>query len=255
MFTGNDITLFTAVNARNILEECLMNSPDIRSGALNPLLLEDYPSASIAYSEAISKSPTEISIFVHQDIYLPAGWLDGFLSQINDLNLSHPDWAVAGVYGVCPSGQHVGRLWDVTLGRELGAPGFPPTQVESLDEVLLAVRRTPGLDFDKALPRFHLYGTDIVQSARSLGRGAFAVEAPIVHNNRPIGSLAGDYAEAYRFARRKWRGRLPISTTICRLTYNPFSLWRAQWRRRRAGERPDGLLADARVVAAVAGYE
>ena len=255
MFSERDLTLFTAVNSTPILRDCLLSSPDVVSGDLTPIPLENYLSASIAYSAALARTQTKIALFVHQDIYLPKGWLARFLYQINSLAAEHPDWSVVGVYGVDADGEHVGRLWDVTMGQELGGAGFPATKVESLDEVLIAVRRVPGLDFDVKLPRFHLYGTDIVQTARALGRSSFVIEAPIVHNNRPIGSLRGDYAEAYRYARRKWRSRLPITTSICRLTYNPFSLWQAQWRRRKAGPRPLGVLADSRSVALAAGYE
>lgn len=255
MFTAKDISLFSAVNSRDILQNCLLKSPAIVAGLLSPRILEDYPSASIAYAEAIAECQTDIAVFVHQDIYLPGSWLDRFLAQINDLTADHPDWAVVGAYGVCADGRHVGRVWDVTIGRELGGPGFPATRVESLDEVLIAVRRTPGLDFDPALPRFHLYGTDIVQTARSLGRTSFVVEAPIVHHNRPIASLRGAYAEAYHYTRRKWRHRLPITTTICRLTSNPISLWKAQYRRVKALALPKPSSADPSAVSRMAGYE
>lgn len=255
MFGDEDISLHSAVNSRPILEACLLRSPDVAAGRLSVEVLEGYASASIAYSDAIAKSTKSICLFTHQDVYLPRGWLDTFLRHVNALSERDPNWAVVGVYGICANGDHVGRLWDVTMGRELGEPGFSATPVQSLDEVVIAVRKAPGLDFDRDLPGFHLYGTDIVQAARSLDRTSFVIEAPIVHNNRPISSLKGDYERSYRYARRKWRGRLPIATSICQLSYNPLSLWQAQYRRRRAGERPPGLLADARDVATNAGYE
>src|SRR5215212_6093239 len=119
MSSDKDISLYTAVNSRPILRECLLRSPDIVSGRLTAHVLENRPSASIAYSDALAECTTELAVFTHQDVYLPAGWLDAFLEGVNRLTAEQPDWAVVGVYGVCASGAHVGRLWDVTLGREL----------------------------------------------------------------------------------------------------------------------------------------
>src|SRR3546814_16444416 len=98
--------------------------------------------------------------------------------------------------------------------------------------------------FDTMLPYFHLYGTDIVQIALAQGHGAYAVELPVVHNNRPVATLRSGYARAYAHARRKWRAQLPIWTSICKPSRWPVALWRAQWRWRRVSQSPDALLAD-----------
>ena len=88
-----------------------------------------------------------------------------------------------------------------------------------------------------------------------MGRTAWVIDLPVVHNNRPIASLGGGYLSAYRYARRKWRGRLPIPTTICALSHNPIPLLRARWRRRHVRVRPDALGADSVEIARAAGYE
>lgn len=210
---------------------------------------------SQAYNGAIDRCDAPIILFAHQDVYLPAGWLDRAIEALSKLTSSHPDWAIAGPYGVMADGRHVGRVWDATIGRELGGAEFAPAPVGSLDELLLILRRTSGVRFDPQLPDFHLYGTDIVQTALQQGRGAYAVELPVVHNNRPVATLRGGYARAYADARRKWWAQLPIWTSICALSRWPFALWRAQWRRRRISQRPDALLADAQELARRAGYE
>jgi hypothetical protein len=97
--------------------------------------------------------------------------------------------------GVQKDSVHAGRIWDVTMGMELGHAQFPPTRVESLDELLLIVKREPWFRFDPQLPHFHLYGTDLVQTAWAAGRSAFAVELPVVHNNRPYTSLGSGYVD------------------------------------------------------------
>src|SRR3546814_14609534 len=60
----------------------------------------------------------QIVLFAHQDVYLPAGWLDRAIEALSKLAARHPGWAVAGPYGVKADGRHVGRVWDATMGRD-----------------------------------------------------------------------------------------------------------------------------------------
>lgn len=255
MYTADDFVVIAAVNDRDILRACLMRSPDVASGQLAVKTVENARSMATAYNSALAETSAAICLLAHQDVYLPAGWLERAIACLNTLSIQAPNWKVAGPYGVTPAGRHVGRVWDVTMGQENGGRNFDPEPVGSLDELLLILRNDGTLNFDADLPDFHLYGTDIVQTALAMGGTAFAVELPVVHNNRPIASLRGGYAEAYAYTRRKWSSRLPIHTCICTLTYNPLPLWRSQWRRRHVKSRPPHLLADAPTVARAAGYE
>lgn len=253
--TAGDISAIATVNNDEILAQCLARSPDIASGRLGLRVIRGATSMAAAYNEGLDTTSGQIALLVHQDVYLPAGWLDRAITTLNDLTRNYPEWMVAGPYGVRETGAHIGRVWDVNLRRELGESGFAPTPVGSLDELMLILRREPEFRFDTNLPHFHMYGTDLVQSARSMGRGAYAVELPLVHNNRPWDSLGGGYLLAYRYIRSKWRANLPIHTTVCRITHNPLPLWRARWRRRHVVSRGEGLLADSVEVARAAGYE
>ena len=254
-YLPNDFALISAVNDVDILNACLLRSPDIVAGELPVFTIEGATSMAEAYNRGLTMTDRPICIFAHQDVYLPQGWLALVSEKLSDLEKIDQSWEVVGPYGVQADGRHAGRIWDVTLNSELGSPQFSPTPVVSLDELVLIVRTGPGYSFDAALPHFHLYGTDIVQSALAAGRSAYAIEIPVVHNNRPILSLNGGYALAYHYARRKWARRLPIPTTICMLSRNPLHLWRASRGFRHSKQRPDGLLADAPTVAVIAGYE
>lgn len=255
MLSTDDFCVIAAVDNLNVLDGCLRRSPDIATGRLPLITVSGAKSMAQAYNDGLMQTNASICLLAHQDVYLPKGWLDLAISKLENLCQEHPDWMVAGPYGIQNDGQHVGRVWDVTMNQELGKPGFEPTPVGSFDELLLILRRPDGFLFDANLPHFHLYGTDIVQTASDIGGTAWAVELPVVHNNRPIVSLAGGYLQAYRYARRKWRDRLPIYTSICALTYNPLPLWRARWRRRHVKARPDHLGADSVAIAKLAGYE
>lgn len=254
-FTPADFCVVAAVDNDHIAQHCLRRSPDIAAGALPLVEIHGATSMARAYNQGLEQTQAAIVLFAHQDVYFPRGWLDRAAALLTELTREQPDWMVAGLYGVTADGGHVGRIWDVTLGGEIGQKDFAPTPVESLDELVLILWRDPAFRFDEGLPHFHLYGTDLVQSAWAMGRSAWAVELPVVHNNRPVASLAGGYTLAYNYARRKWRHRLPIQTTVCALTFNPLPLWRVKFRRRNIKGRGALLRADALAVARQAGYE
>ncbi len=253
--TTSQFSVIAALDNEAIADACLRRSPDIASGAMPLKTITGASSMAKAYNSGLDSTQSDYAVLAHQDVYFPKGWRDKAAQTLADLTAAQPDWLVAGIYGVSLEGKHIGRAWDVTMGLELGHGGFAPTPVQSLDELVLILRRGSGYRFDANLPHFHLYGTDIVQSAWAMGRSAWAVELPVVHNNRPIVSLAGGYLQAYRYAREKWRDKLPIETCVTTLTRNPLPLWRARWRRRHVTQRGAELQADAVEVAKAAGYE
>ncbi len=254
-FTRQDFCVVAAVNSEAILKACLARSPDIAEEDLRLIVIRDATSMATAYNSALGRTRARIVLLAHQDTYLPRGWLDRAIAGLNALTADHPRWMVCGPYGVQKGGRHIGRLWDTALGQEICAQGFNPAPVDSLDELLIILRRESGIRFDEGLPDFHLYGTDIVQIAKENGGSAFAIELPVVHNNRPIVTLRGGYLDAYRYMRRKWRQKLPIWTTVAALSYFPLSLWRAQWRRRKIKDRGPELHTDAVKIAKQLGYE
>lgn len=226
--SANEFAVAAAVNDQGILAACLARSPDIAEGGLELKIYEGYSSAASALNAGLDNSTAEIMIFAHQDVYLPRGWLQTLTSQIDLLERSRPDWGVLGLFGRQMTGEIVGRVWSSGLGREAGERGFPPTEAAALDELLLVVRRGSGLRFDDNLHGFHLYAADIITQGRAKGIPSFVVEAPVVHNSRPVRTLTGAYARAYRMMQRKWRRHLPIMTLICDIEAVPIKLWRAQ---------------------------
>lgn len=234
-WSTNDFTVVAAVNNRETLAKCLMRSPDISGGNLRVKTYENYSSASLALNDGLVECSAPIVIFVHQDVYLPKLWLSKLIDQIDLVEQTSSRWSVLGVSGRENSGALVGRVWDTGLGREIGKGGFSPTEVVTLDELLLVLRRDSKLKFDTGLPGFHLYGADLVMQGRLRGMPAFAVDAPVVHNSKPVSLAAmnGPYSDAYRYMQRKWRKLLPIPNLVCDITNSPFALWRAKWRRMR----------------------
>jgi len=223
-----DFCVAAAVNDREILAGCLARSPDIVDYGLELKTYEGFDSAAHALNSGLDGSTAPIVIFAHQDVYLPRGWLERLARQIDIIEAKNPNWAVLGLYGRTAEGGEVGRVWSSGLGREAGSAGFPPTEVVTMDELLLVLRRDSGLRFDEQLPGFHLYATDIVTEGRMKGIPSYVIEAPVVHNSRPTRTLKGAYARAYRFMQKKWRDHLPITTLVCDITRLPVALWRAR---------------------------
>lgn len=223
-----DFCVAAAVNDREILAACLARSPDISSGRLELKTYEGYSSAATALNAGLDNSTAPFVIFAHQDVYLPGPWLESLIHQIKQIERVHENWGVLGLFGRRTTGEWVGRVWSSGLGREAGEGGFAPAEAATLDELLLVVRRASGLRFDEGLPGFHLYGTDIVTEGHVRGVPAFVVDAPVVHNSRPVKTLKGAYAQAYRYMQKKWRKRLPVLTLICDIEPHPVTLWRAQ---------------------------
>ncbi|MFA7605114.1 MAG: class I SAM-dependent methyltransferase [Rhodocyclaceae bacterium] len=178
-------------------------------------------SAAHAFNDALTGlSDIDWLIWVHQDVRFPPDWLQRFAARLEAALERWPDLAVAGVYGITPEGQRAGRLLD--RGQSLDEATPLPALVQSLDELLLAVRTDSGLRMDPQLG-FDFYASDLVQQARETGRTAVVLDAWCEHwSTTP---LAPPYPAAFleRLGRsahafeQKWQHRLPIVTPCLEL--------------------------------------
>ncbi len=212
--SGLSLEVVAAVNDDSILKCNLMRSPLLKERGVPLHVQSGFVCASLAYNDALLRCQADVVVFAHQDVYLPAGWEERLFKSIALIERYDQDWAVLGVYGVTDQGKHIGHVWSSGLQSMVGESFNEPVPVVSVDEVLIVIRRASGLLFDSSLPGFHLYGTDIVQAAISLGKKAYVVHAPLVHNSRPILYLGEDYFAAYKYLVRKWSRRLPIPNNV-----------------------------------------
>lgn len=234
----NGITFVAAVNNDEILSNNLLQSPAIAEDGIPLKCYRGYSSASTAYNAGLEETESPIVVFVHQDVFLPAGWISALRQAIDHLDQHNPDWAVIGAYGRQASGRYVGHVWSSGIGWRLGKRFDHPIEAVCLDELVIVMRRAAGIRFDENLPGFHLYGTDIVQTARAAGLHGYVADIPVIHNSRPVRQLGADYLRAYRYMRRKWRRALPVLTPVVAVSYNPWPLLRIRlrlaltWKRR-----------------------
>ncbi len=251
--------LVAAVNDEATLGRNLLASDMVVRGCVNLHVMRDAVSASRAYNAALDATTGEIVIFAHQDVYFPPGWLHRLQGAIADVSARDPDWALIGPTGVSTDGRHLGRVWSSSQNACVGDPIAGPEPAQSFDELVIVMRRAAGLRFDPDLPGFHLYGADIVQTARARGLGAWICEMPLVHNDAFHDRLGEDYGCAHRYIRRKWRSALPLRTTVLEISATGLELpihrmrgWKSLGKRR---SQSFGVSTDPREISRRCGWE
>jgi len=219
-------SLISAVNNQDVLERCLLNSQEAQR-AQEVILQRGFTSAASAFNDGIRRAGTDLLVFAHQDVYLPEGWTERAEKALGQLTQTDPNWAVAGIWGVKPSGEPAGHLFCASLNQVLGRRYEGGLEVQSLDEVLLILKKSSGVKFDEQLPGFHMYGTDVCLEARKRGRKSYAISALCIHNTNGYDLLPLQFWRCYVFMRRKWKAQLPISTPCARITFLgwPVVLW------------------------------
>jgi hypothetical protein len=247
-----------ASNNTAILDANLRRSPAIADGVL-PLHVEhNARSATLAYNAALDATDADVIIFTHHDVYLPRGWETLLKARIAEVERMDPKWAVLGAFGVANDGTTFGPVWSTSLGSIVGRVSAEPVAVQSFDELLIVLRRASGVRFDPALPGFHLYGTDVAQTARQRGLGAYVVPIPVVHNDGYKDQLDGAFGAAYRFIQRKWRADLPVRSPILTISSHGLHLVKTRLAilRDRANRRAlaQPVEVDPRTYAALCGW-
>jgi hypothetical protein len=188
------------------------------------LLQRNFPSASLAYNEAIERAQNDLIVCMHQDIYLPEGWVENLQKDVDFLEASGRKWGVLGCYGISLQGAPVGHIFSNGLNRELGGP-HPPVPVQSLDEAVLVVRKSIGLRFDLNLPHFHLYGADICLQAKRRGLVNYAMSNFCVHNSIALRTLPAEFWRCAEYLRIKWQHELPLKTSCIILSPGQSTMW------------------------------
>lgn len=179
------------------------------------IVVRGAPSAAEGLAAGIERVHNDIVVLVHQDVYLPDGWVTRFFHQWELAEHTFGEIGVAGVYGVSYSGGAPGgtdRFGHVVDRQHLlwESPKMPAS-VESLDEVVLAVNRRTTLRLDPALG-FHLYGSDLALQARKAGLAAVVLDATCFHNSRTTEKLPAAFHQSAATFRQKWEMSLPLAT-------------------------------------------
>lgn len=213
------LSFVTCATKPEVLRQCLLASPCLVSGDYPLSIHLQSASAGAAFNSHMRhQQQVQWLIWVHQDVFLPAGWDKRFIVTLAEAQQRFPRLAVAGLYGVSGAGeqaQRAGHLLD--RGKLLQEPTPLPCLVDSIDELLFAVRTDSGLRLDPELG-FDFYGADLVLQAQEQGLQAAVVDAYCEHWSAtprqgvmPSGLLARIAASGAAFE-RKWSSRLPVDT-------------------------------------------
>ena len=208
-----NITFAVAVNNRETFQNNFLASPCLRSSRPPQILVQgNYPSAAIAYNDALDRGQNDLVVFAHQDMYFPRPWFSDVQRALEYLDVINPHWGVLGCYGVGVEGSRYGRVYSARVGGYRHTYRLP-TPVQTLDEIVLIVRKSSGLRFDPGLPNFHFYGADICLRAAARGMKSYAIPAFCVHNTQMYAGLPPEFYACYRHFKRVWRDCLPVRTS------------------------------------------
>jgi hypothetical protein len=212
-------SLVVAVNDEQVLKSTLLASPAIDSNC-ELIVRRGFNCAGAAYNSGLVEARNNVVVFAHQDVYLPATWLKNLAETLYTLAAASSRWGVLGCFGATqetPPRLH-GYCFSTGLRRVLGKPFRTLAPAQTLDELLLVVRRSSGLRFDEQLPGFHLYGADICLQAAARGLENFIIPAFCIHNANGTVRLPREFWRAYFYLRRKWRAVLPVTTCCTTIT-------------------------------------
>jgi hypothetical protein len=175
-----------------------------------------------ALDHGLRKARHDLVAFVHEDVVLPAGFLERLAASLQHLEQVSPRWGLAGSVGWDRQGRAVGhwsdpRRYRNTLAFRTVAP------VERVDEQFMLVRRSSGIRPDPRLPSIHGIGQDLALQARAAERSVYVIDAPTIHKYadatgaviehvddspkiraRTLPSYQADLAVADEFLRAKW---------------------------------------------------
>lgn len=215
----DDFIFVSSISRWEVAHARLLASPCLQGGGERLVLQVNAGSAAAAVNMVLESRPrARWLVWLHQDVFLPEGWSTLFAQRLQEAQTLWPRLAVAGVYGVRGSGSQVVRAGHVLdRGRLLHENATLPQAVDSLDELLFAVRTDSGLRLDPALG-FDFYATDLVLQAQAAGWTAAAVDAYCEHwSDTPVAgaasqALAARIGASAAVFERKWEQRLPLCT-------------------------------------------
>lgn len=222
--SGNWSSQKTGAPKRDILEKNFLASPCLLGPHPHQIILqEDFSCAGKAYNDAIDKSVNELIVFCHQDMFFPEPWISQLQDIVARLNTQDINWGVLGCCGATPDGQVHGLIYSTGIG--IIGVASEPTEVQTLDEIVVILRKSSGLRFDEGLPHFHLYGADICLRAAVQGMKSYAISAFCLHNTYANFNLSKEFYECCRYMKRVWRKSLPVQTPCIRITSSNIPIY------------------------------
>lgn len=198
-------SIVCASNNEDILNKNLLSSPGISEHDL--IIDRKAKNVPIAYNKAMKKATQDIVIFVHHDVSLP----EGFFNQLSDsISKLDGDWGCLGVAG-CLGDARYGYL--MNRKNIWGSTASVPHEVDTLDELILIVKKD-SIVFDEKIPStHHMFGPDTCLQFKAQGKKNYSILAYCIHNCVEHGTYPKDFYDSAEYLKKKWPQFLPITTT------------------------------------------
>lgn len=230
------ISIVCVFNDRDVLESCLSRSVSAgRADAPQTEFLPvdnrngEFPTAGAALNHGARLAHNEVIVFVHQDVVLHSL---AELERAAGILMDDLEIGVIGAVGIDHRRRVVGRMRDRVV--QIGESAAVPRDVDSLDEVLLMIRRELVLNSpltEEPALAWHAYGVEYSARVRRAGMRATAMDLILTHNSLTTNLDRLDLA--HRMVGEHYPELLPIRTT-CGTVYQ--------------GDGPGGLARAARRV-------
>jgi len=133
-----------------------------------------------AINAGLNQAKHELIAVVHEDVLLPRGWQQRLERSLADLEKADPDWGVLGSVGWTLEGVAEGH-WSDPHGYANTLEEKSFEAVDRIDEQLMILRRSRGLQLDRLLPSIHNIGRDLPATLRKRGLRTYVVNAPTIH--------------------------------------------------------------------------
>jgi len=202
------ITFVILTHDRAIFMANIGQSDVIKSGRHEVLVLEGAPSAAKGLQAGLDAAKHEYVAFVHHDVYLPPGWETQLGASLDAVNAIDPEWGVLGVAGSRLVGERAhyhGSVFDAPVRRRWGYPWELPRCVDTLDELLILVRKSAPPPIDLEVAGFHGYGTQLCLGARRAGRKNYVILAECEHRSNSYDWKPDrDYFETHAAIAERW---------------------------------------------------
>jgi hypothetical protein len=193
---------------RAILERDLLRSDILQSHRHDLTIVENARSAAAGLNECLRRAKRDIVVLVHHDVYLLPAFETQLEYALRSVEERDPDWGVIGVAGArLRDGilSYHGCLFDGTVPQRWGYPWKLPIEVDTLDELLLVVRRSAQLEFDETIPGFHGYAAQISLAAKRKNLRTYAVLADCEHHSKSSGWTPDEeYIFTHAYVAQRW---------------------------------------------------
>lgn len=215
MKTNIKFSIICCSHNEEILNNNLLRSANLDDHEL--LIYNDCSNVPRAYNEAHSDASGDFLMFVHHDVFLPDNF---FINLEKNIQLiQNENWGVLGPAGttnrntLAGNVSDRGREWPYATGRSTWHSRNKPTEVQTLDELLL-IKRNDDFRFDEKIPSsHHLFASDICLQYAKKSYKNYSLPAYCEHNSGLGKGVPDDWYTSADYIKLKWKDMLPIYTT------------------------------------------